>query len=137
MFFFNCTYLAEISLRSSDFKLFDQLFGKYSKSTEEIDVYKHYSALKNGITGPVNYYRAMLRGYGDKSIHSSQSETKVVPKTLILWGRDDTALISELAQDSARQCKDATVQYLDKCSHWIQVHQPAEVNEIMNKFLQS
>lgn len=141
MFFFNFPKLPELSIRSNDYKIFDAFFGRYSKSAEEIDVYKHYFALPYGITGPLNYYRAMLRGYGgnrgDNRSAGVTTSQKVKPKTLIIWGRDDTALISELAQDSAELCADAKVEYLDRCSHWIQIHRPKEVNDIMHKFLKS
>lgn len=131
MFFFNFPYLPELNLRSGDFKLFDALFGKYSKSPEEIDVYKHYFSQAYGITAPLNYYRARLRGYGQIPI----TVRPVQPPTLILWGRDDTALIAELAEDSAKLCTDATVQYLDACSHWIMIDKPKEVNAAIAQFL--
>ncbi|XP_017491585.1 PREDICTED: epoxide hydrolase 2-like [Rhagoletis zephyria] len=136
MFFFNVPCLAEISLRSGDFKVFDVLFGKYSKNApEETAVYKHYFSLPNGTTAPLNYYRARLRGYGQVP-ESSTTTPSVQPKTLILWGRNDTALIEVLAADSARYCARSTVHYIEDCSHWIQLEKPAEVNKLMAEFLQ-
>ena len=140
MFFFNFPWLPEWSFRSHDFRIFNILFGKYCKSLEEIDVYKYYFSQPYGITGPLNYYRAMLRGYdGGKLSQTQPIDNKpnlVQPPTLIIWGRDDDALIPELAQDSAKSCHNAQVEYLDNCSHWIQFQRPQQVNEIMNKFLQ-
>jgi len=139
MFLFNVPLLAEWNIRSLDFRLFDLLFGKYSSGSSEIDVYKHYFAQPYGITAPLNYYRAMLRGYGntDKVGGSSKGGHKVEPKTLVLWGKEDRALVKELAQDSALLCADAQVVYLEQCSHWIQLHRPNEVNEAMRNFLSS
>ena len=134
VFFFNLPFLAEFSIQSNDFQIFDRLFGKYSQSEGDIDVYKHYFSQPYGISGPLNYYRAMLRGYGS---NSKGYDNKIQPKTLILWGRDDVALVSDLAHDSSNMCVNARVEYLDQCSHWIQIHRPMEVNSIMKKFLRN
>lgn len=137
MFFFNVPYLAEISIQSGDFKIFDLLFAKYSKDEtkkeEEAAVYKHYFSLPNGTTGPLNYYRARLRGYGHVPPVVAGS---ISPKTLIIWGRGDTALIEQLAEDSsALLCAQVKVHYIDDCSHWIQLERPEEVNQLMLDFL--
>lgn len=141
MFFFNLPLLPELFLRNRDFKALDNMFGKHNRGSGEMDVYKHYFAKPYGVEGPLNYYRAMLRGYGvqqggPERKKSSTKSSLVEPKTLILWGEDDDALISELATDSAALCKDAQVKYLPNCSHWIQVHKPKEVNEAMEEFLE-
>ena len=133
--------LPEWSFRSHDFRIFNIFFGKYCKSSEEIDVYKYYFAQPYGTTGPLNYIRALFRGYGigyEKNLTQlvDNKRDSVQPPTLIIWGRDDNALIPELAKDSAKICNNVRVEYLDNCSHWIQIQRPQQVNEIMDKFLQ-
>ncbi|KAH9393308.1 Epoxide hydrolase 4 [Tyrophagus putrescentiae] len=139
MFFFNLPLLPELFMRNRDFKVLESMFGKHNKGAGEMDVYKYYFAKPYGVEGPLNYYRAMLRGYGLRKDGGQENKkgtsSLVEPKTLILWGEDDDALISELATDSATFCKDAEVKYLPDCSHWIQVHKPKEVNEAMKEFL--
>jgi pimeloyl-ACP methyl ester carboxylesterase len=45
---------------------------------------------------------------------------QIAPPTLIIWGTDDGALDTCLAQMSAKFCKNAVVRHVDGASHWVQ-----------------
>lgn len=132
MFFFNMPYVPEISIMSGDFSIFDRLFEKYLKK-DEIDIYKYYFGRCYGVTGPLNYYRARLRGYGQKN---KQKQNRVSPKTLIIWGDRDLALVSSLAEDSGTMCDAGQVRLVEGASHWVQMDQPKVVNTYMREFLE-
>lgn len=139
MFFFNVPYLPEVYFSRLDYGGLDYLYGKY-QSVTEMDAYKYYFSMPYGLTGPLNYYRASLRGYGSGKSGKTAAELakkKIEPKTLIIWGTKDVHLITELAADSAKTCVDATVELVEGCSHWIMVQQPEKVNQIMGQFLKT
>lgn len=133
MFFFQWPLLPEYLFRLGDFRNLESLFHKYSANHEDLEVYKYYfSNGPNSVTGPLNYYRALFRHPSPEP--KSESSQVTVP-TLIIWGTNDTALVTELAEDSLEQCTDGTVEYISNCSHWVQIHHPKRTNELMRKFL--
>lgn len=133
MFFFNMPYIPEISIMSGDFKIFDRLFEKYLQK-DEIEIYKYYFGRCYGVTAPLNYYRATLRGYGQKN---ERKLNKVKPKTLIIWGDRDLALVTSLAEDSRAQCETAQLNLVEGATHWVQLDKPNEVNSHMRQFLKN
>lgn len=64
-----------------------------------------------------------------------QDPEKLQTPTLVIWGADDTALGPQLAHQIPQFVEDVEVHILKNCSHWAQQDRPAEVNEIMKKFL--
>jgi pimeloyl-ACP methyl ester carboxylesterase len=82
------------------------------------------------MTAMVNYYRAAGRSLGDPG-----PDAPVRPQTLILWGRDDTFLVPGLATDSAAQCADARVEYVNGATHWLHHEEPDRVVASISKFI--
>ena len=137
MFIFNIPFLPELLLRGNDLAFFNQIIDQFSKDSPDerlqtAEVYKHYFGQPGGFTSPLNYYRALLRGYGSGENYPI---TKVKTKTLIIWGKADMALVSELVDDSAALCEDVTVRYLEKSNHFVQMEDPDKVNELISQFL--
>jgi epoxide hydrolase 4 len=54
--------------------------------------------------------------------------------TLILWGKKDPYLKSEMAEASLERCKDGQLIYFEDATHWIQHEEPDRVNALMLKF---
>ena len=137
MFFFNCPLLPELFFSRVDYAGLDYLYGRFN-NPEDMDAYKYYFSMPYGLTGPLNFYRASLRGYGSGKTRKAAVELakrKIEPKTLVIWGTEDEFLITELAADSAALCADGSVQLVERCSHWIMIEQPEKVNQIMAHFL--
>lgn len=136
MFLLNVPYIPETIIQGNDYQILDTLLGKFSKVVNETDVYKYYFSLPYGLTGPLNYYRAFLRGVG-------QVKTKVTfrqaikPKTLIIWGEDDAFLLPKLAVVSAKHCLQATVKFIKNCSHFAQIEKPTDVNNLIKNYLKN
>ncbi|KAF7495844.1 Epoxide hydrolase 3 [Sarcoptes scabiei] len=138
MFFFQLPLLPELMIRSFNYEMIDKLFKKNTRNEEELEIYKYYYNSLNDLTAPLNYYRAILRGYGrpeliEKLAHKKKSNEIEVP-TLIIWGKNDNALMTDLAASSAQFCRNPTLKILDG-SHWIPFEKPHEVNKLMRDFL--
>ena len=55
--------------------------------------------------------------------------------TLILWGDRDSAIVPELADDSAALCDDVRLVRFPSATHWLAHEEPARVNEQLIRFL--
>ncbi len=133
VFFFNLPFLPELRLRSNDLRAFDIFFKKVANN-EEIEAYKYYFSRTNALNGPINYYRALQRGYGNDFFNKVKSK-RITSPTLVLWGKDDLALTSSLAHDSCKACDDYKIEMIDDCSHWTPIDKPDLVNKYMAQFL--
>lgn len=133
MFYFNLPYLPELSLRCYDFRSIEDLFKPFS-TEEDIEGYKYYYCREDGLTAPINYYRALQRGIDfDKCQHIKQNRIKC--PTLMIWGLKDMALVGQLAEDSLKCCDNYTIKYIEDCSHWTQIDKPLLVNNYIKEFL--
>jgi pimeloyl-ACP methyl ester carboxylesterase len=84
----------------------------------------------------VNYYRALTFGLAAR-IQALEKHPYVTVPTLILWGKNDTALQESLAQASRKLCThpESSLVMLE-ASHWVQLEAPEIVNQEILKFIQ-
>ena len=86
MYFFNLPLLPELIILSNDLKLFEDIFvsadGRPLCSPEDIEAYKYVFCKHTALTGPLNYYRALVRKY--PSVRPINYQIKV--PTLTIWG---------------------------------------------------
>jgi pimeloyl-ACP methyl ester carboxylesterase len=107
-------------------------------------VKERYRAVwKQGLTGPLNYYRASpLRPPQPGDAAASQIElpremlTIAVP-TLVLWGLGDTALPPELIDGLDDYIPQLTLERVPVATHWIVHEQPQRVMASLQRFLSS
>ncbi len=59
--------------------------------------------------------------------------TGVDTPTLVAWGRDDAALVSELAIDSYDCCTDARLEFLPDTSHWVPHEEPDRTTALIRE----
>ena len=97
---------------------------------ELLDLYRASAARPGAIKAMVSYYRAALR-FPSQRPRASRLETP----TLLIWGEEDTALGKELAEGSRAMVKDLTLEFIPRCSHWVQQEQPEKVNAILERWL--
>ena len=126
-------FLPELRFRSNDFRIFDIMFKKYC-TKDEIEGYKYYFGKPYGLSGPINYYRAFQRGYA-KDFLKNVANKRISCPTLVLWGKNDTALHSSLPALSCQSCDDYTIEMIDDCSHWTPIDRPDLVNKYIRDFL--
>lgn len=86
----------------------------------------------SGFTCPINYYRA--------SFAMPRARTGFKPvevPTLTVWGNKDAAIETEVAYAAAKHVPNYTLKIVDDASHWVQMDQPAVVNDHIRNFLKS
>jgi len=85
MFFFNLPLLPELLFLSNDLRIFDDIFssadGHPICTAEDIEAYKYVFCKPQALTGPLNYYRALVRKYPIRQINY-----QIKVQTLIIWG---------------------------------------------------
>ena len=100
-----------------------------------VQLYNANGRRLNGLTGMINYYRALLRRGGGQRQRDLGTPIIETP-TLMLWGEGDTALTIETTHDTEKWVRDLTLRYLPRISHWVQQDAPDEVNAMIAAFLQ-
>ncbi len=95
--------------------------GKPSTFSEsDLDEYRQAYANAGGLTGMINWYRALMRFRP-----SMPRDLRLKMPVLILWGKNDVALSYKMAEESLRYCQNGQLVAFDKATHWLQ-HDEAE-----------
>jgi pimeloyl-ACP methyl ester carboxylesterase len=77
----------------------------------------------------LNWYRAAVRrGFRSAFTRKKSPARRVHVPTMMLWGRHDIALSSEMAQPSIDLCDEGELTFFNKSTHWVQHDVSAEVN---------
>ncbi len=94
---------------------------------------RHLEAWRQGLTGPLNYYRASpLRppGSGDRTvenIHLEPAQITVRVPTTVIWGEADRALLPGLLDGLDAWVPRLTLVRVPDAGHWIVHEQPEKV----------
>jgi epoxide hydrolase 4 len=96
----------------------------------ELTGYKTAWSNSGGLTGMLNWYRALLR-----SRLVTPADTHLHMPVLILWGRQDIALGSEMAEASLKLCDDGKLVFFEDATHWVQHDEAEQVNTQLLEFL--
>jgi len=131
--FFQLPGLADWLLKRDHFALAVRLLlGSGQKGTfsrPELEEYKKAWAASGGLTGMINWYRALLR-YPPPA----PADVRIHPPTLILWGKNDIALSHEMAELSLQLCDQGRLVYFERATHWVQHDEAAAVNAHLLEF---
>lgn len=140
IFSFQLPWLAERILRKNDFDALKKALTHSSRpgtfSEADIQMYVETWAKPGALTAMLNWYRAAFR----ESIHLGLNPTRVnlrmvrVP-TLILWGKNDIALSSEMAHASVELCDQGSLIMFEDASHWVQHDEAQAVSDNLLNFL--
>jgi pimeloyl-ACP methyl ester carboxylesterase len=135
IFFFQLPFLPEAQLAANDHAAIAAAFrgmaiDKSRFPKELLDLYRASAAKPGALKAMLSYYRAGLR-YASKRPHAKVIDTP----SLLIWGEEDTALGTELAEGTRACVRDLTLEYIPRCSHWVQQEQPEKVNAILEKWL--
>lgn len=101
-------------------------------SEEDVERYREAASQPGALTAALNYYRGALRTRS--RLQELPNEGAVSAPTLVLWGEQDQALGTALAEGLERWVPDLRVVFLD-CGHWTQQERPEEVNRLLADFL--
>ena len=92
-------------------------------SAEDLAEYRLAYKNSGGLTGMINWYRAILRFPPAKP-----ASLRLRMPVLILWGRRDVALSAAMAEDSLKLCERGELVYFDNATHWVQHDEAQAVN---------
>jgi pimeloyl-ACP methyl ester carboxylesterase len=112
-------------------------------SKEVADGYRQAWSQAGGLEAMVNWYRASPMVVPEPDAPAVLLEVTGEVKTkyhiamphLLLWGRDDTALVEETRRDLPAFCADLEVHEADNASHWILHEKPDWVAEKIAAFV--
>jgi len=138
IFLFQCPILPEEWIKTQDYKALEIFFrgrkmgivNRENFTDEDTEAWK-FTFSTNGLTAPINYYRALMQL--PKRLRPTKEPVK--SKTLILWGENDGALDIEGANLSPSYCENAQLKKIPNCSHWVQQDCPELVNKYIEEFL--
>jgi epoxide hydrolase 4 len=135
MLFFQIPWLPERLMRWGGRRTLEGIYkeAKPGAYTAE-DIARSEAAMMgpDGLRGPINYYRAVLR----QSPRRARSLFKPIPApTLIIWGEQDRYLMAKMADPDPRLVPDVRVERLPDASHWVQHDEPERVNALLVEHL--
>ena len=134
--FFQLPRLPEWLLRRGRFGLMLAMLAASRRpnrfSDEELEEYRAAYARSGGLTGMLNWYRALLRYRPPLP-----ADGRVHMPVLILWGMHDVALSARLAESSLRYCTDGRLIRYPDATHWVQHDEALAVNEALLAFLEA
>lgn len=133
MYFIQLPWLPETVLSNKNWQLMIRRMERSSLpgtfQADDFERYRQAWAQPGAITGMLNWYRALFR----RPFHLPLSPRLKMPVKL-LWGMQDVALGSELAEASIRLCDDGQLVYFENASHWLQHEEAEAVNQHLLDF---
>ena len=133
MFAFQLPWLPEWMARRKNWRLAVRALTATSKrgtfSEKDLDLYREAWSQPRAITSSINWYRAAFR-----KRPPNPKSSRVTVTTLMIWGKKDVFLGSEMAQESIELCDDGRLVMLDDASHWLHHEQPDRINQLISEF---
>jgi pimeloyl-ACP methyl ester carboxylesterase len=141
MFFFQSP-LSDIVVPANDMAFIDMLWEDWSPgydATHDLARLKQALADPAHLTAALGYYRATLGdGLKDPALDGAQAATQAVPTqpTLYLHGRNDGCIGASVVDHMAAVVPaHITIEFVEDAGHFLQLEQPALVNERILAFL--
>ena len=136
MFFFQIPKLPEYLLSLGNYSIFATVLKKSSLpktySAEELLQYRKAWSQPKAIFSMLAWYRALV-----KAPSKRPENRRISVPTLLIWGKQDLFLGSEMAQPSIDLCDRGFLRFIPKATHWVQHEQPDQVNSLINTFLKA
>jgi epoxide hydrolase 4 len=133
--FFQLPWLPETAFSAFNFYLGARSLERSSRpatfTAEDLDLLRAAWSQPGAMRATINWYRALIRHrrkIADPQVHTP---------TLILWGKQDKFLLSDMAQDSLRYCDSAELTYFPDATHWLQHEEAQRVNQLLLEFFKN
>jgi len=128
-------YLGEILFQAQDYTGIVRLFrttmkNKQNFSDLDADYYKYVFSKKHGLTGPLQFFRAIPRLFNEYTFNNGL----IKPKTLIIWGANNDFLVIDGAYHSKAYCEKAELKVLPGGRN-LHIDEPQIVNQLIEEFL--
>jgi pimeloyl-ACP methyl ester carboxylesterase len=134
MFFFQLPFIPEKAFAAKDFAAFRKVFKSDPTrpySDDEIARYVEAWRQPGALTGMLNYYRAAFQRTNPRA---ARSLPKIEAPVMVIWGKKDTALGSELAEPPPELVPNVRMEWLPEASHWSPHDEPEKVSNLLIDF---
>jgi pimeloyl-ACP methyl ester carboxylesterase len=134
MFFCQLPFIPEKGIARDRFGAFRRAFKTdpvRPYTDAEIDRYVESWRQPGAITAMLNYYRAAFRRTSPRAVANLP---KIDAPVLVIWGKLDSVLGSELAEPPPELVPNARVEWLPDASHWSPHDEPEKVNRLLIDF---
>ena len=144
VFLFQVPWLPERLVMADDYRVVDEMLTETAApgafSERDVQRYKDAMARSGDLSGPINYYRAIVRTSVRDEILSLLPDAverngHVDVPTLVIWGEQDQALSVKLLDGLDEFVSDLRIERLPDASHWVQADAPEKVNDRLLEFL--
>lgn len=98
-------------------------------SREQLEKYRVAFAQPGACEAMINWYRSFVPQFMEE-----QPVPRIQMPTLVFWGKNDTALVPEVAEMSVAQCDDGKVRYFEDATHWVQHEEYEAINPALEEF---
>ncbi|KAK9420622.1 putative AB hydrolase-1 domain-containing protein [Seiridium unicorne] len=92
--------------------------------------------LSRGYRGPLNWYKAALRGVNlpDEKDVAEEDRFCKVPTLLVVSDLDYVTRADMQSQNTLKWAKQLRIETIQNCGHWIQLERPAELHKLIEGF---
>lgn len=103
-------------------------------SEEELEYYAE-SFSRNGLRGPLNWYRTRELNFKDEKVLAEVKDLKIKVPVLLVQAKYDGALPPGMAKGMEKSFSDLKIREVD-ASHWVLWQRPEECNAIIKEFFE-
>ncbi|MBX3206029.1 MAG: alpha/beta hydrolase [Labilithrix sp.] len=132
IFFFQLPLLPERLIARNDFAMIRTMFREDGFTNDEIERYIDALRVPGVVPAAIAYYRASMRRVFTGRVPKMRTIEQAV---LVIWGDQDRALGSEMAEPPKRLVPHARVIHIPDATHWVQNAAPERVNELLLDFV--
>jgi pimeloyl-ACP methyl ester carboxylesterase len=136
VFFFQIPFLPAWILSLNNFeriaKSLEETSLRDSFTKSDLEKYKLAWANENAMKHMIMWYKAAFRNPSQAKVYQDK---KVNIPLKIIWGKNDLALVPEMAKESLAYCEQGDLTYLEDATHWVQQDCPEEVNRLVEDFI--
>ena len=131
---FQVPWLPERLIEANGYKIFANAIKRSARrdsfSAADMQKYREAWSQPGAMQAMLNWYRAYVqRG------PQLPDDSRIKAPTLLIWGAQDFALNTGMAQPSIDLCDDGKLVKIDKATHWVQHDATEQVNESLIDFL--
>jgi epoxide hydrolase 4 len=140
MFFFQIPVVPELLVRLAPNFAAERFFRgmavrKEAFSDEDVRQFRDAMLKPGALTAMINYYRATFRNFSAMR-ELDRSDVRIAAPTLVIWAENDIALGKELTYGMEPLFAGPFgIEYIPRCSHWVNEEQPERVNQLLLDFL--
>lgn len=136
MFFFQLPFVPESLIARNNFEGFAKMIVESARpgafTADDIAVYKEAWRKPGALTGMIAWYRA-IRSQIAQQI--SAEDARIRMPALVIWGKQDHLLGSEMAAPSVGFCDRGKLAMIEDATHWVHHEEPDRVNALILEHL--